>query len=732
MDPNTHNLPAKPMDEVLADMQAYQRELEAQNEALRFSRIAAEGAFERFESLFSNVPLALMVIDEFGMVAQSNAMATQLFRPRESDPALNFLMLLISPKDEPRVRAALDQARITGRIEVNEVTFHRGSAGMMTGDLQIARIEYSADKLLHFICAVTDQTSRIAERHELQQNAQALNERNKALFMSEAHLAAIINSSLDAIVCVDAQQRITVFNPAAARLFQCTADKALNTPLSRFLPALQTKVAGVGPGEQLSLGEVVGQTASGMALPLEINVSCQRHSLGLVTTLFARDLTSRKIMESQLLESHKMQAVGTMAGGIAHDFNNILSAILGNVALAKEDLQDNDLAAVSLDEIERAGRRARNLVRQILTFSRNDEPIRSPLKLMDVVRDAVRLLRVTLPPGISLKVEGGHSMPMVMADAIQVEQALVNLCTNAIHATLPTNGTITILVDSLQLDARQAETLNLPPQRYAVLSVQDAGKGMDEVTLGRIFEPFFTTKDVGQGTGLGLAVVHGVMRSHQGTVDVQSAPGQGSIFSLYFPAISQQTLDGISPEPARAKARKATRLRGHVMYVDDDKALVFLIQRALGRRGLKVSTFSNPQLAMAALREHPMEYDLLVTDYNMPGISGVEVLREASMIRPDLPLALASGYVTPEIEAEALQAGARALIHKPNDVDELCDTVADLLGTTQEPEQTQEQAQELAQEPPQEPAQEPHQAAPSAAAPAPLTALPLGENASLL
>jgi two-component system cell cycle sensor histidine kinase/response regulator CckA len=173
--------------------------------------------------------------------------------------------------------------------------------------------------------------------------------------------------------------------------------------------------------------------------------------------------------------------------------------------------------------------------------------------------------------------------------------------------------------------------------------------------------------------------VHGVMRSHQGTVHVQSAPGHGSVFSLYFPAISQAVLEGIPVEVAR-QARKPAKLRGHVMYVDDDNALVFLIQRALSRRGLKVSTFTNPQLAMAALREHPLDYDLLVTDYNMPGISGVAVLREASSIRADLPMALASGYVTPEIEREAHEAGARDLIHKPNDVDEMCESVARLLG----------------------------------------------------
>lgn len=509
--------------------------------------------------------------------------------------------------------------------------------------------------------------------------------------MNEAQLAAIIDSSLDAIICLNGQLRITLFNRAAEKLFQCAADQAMRHELGRFLPSVLDQIMAVGVNEQVSLGHVQGQTAAGMPLPLEISVSCQRHDQGMVTTVYLHDLSARKIIESQLLESQKMQAMGTMAGGIAHDFNNILSAILGNVSLAKADLSEDAPARESLNEIDRAARRARNLVRQILTFSRNEPPKRMPLKLMDAVRDAVRLLRVTLPPGIAIKVEGTNA-PMVMADTVQVEQALVNLCTNAIHATLPNSGTITVMVDAMTLDARQAESLNLPPQRYAVLSVRDQGQGMDEQTVGRIFEPFFTTKDVGQGTGLGLAVVHGVMRSHQGTVDVQSAPGQGSVFSLYFPAISQVLLDGVAPEAPRP-ARKPAKLRGHVMYVDDDQALVFLIQRALTRRGLKVSTFTNPQLAMAALREHPMGYDLLVTDYNMPGISGVAVLREASSIRADLPMALASGYVTPEIEQEARQAGARDLIHKPNDVDEMCETVAQLLGQSLPPDEPEPETQ---------------------------------------
>ena len=206
--------------------------------------------------------------------------------------------------------------------------------------------------------------------------------------------------------------------------------------------------------------------------------------------------------------------------------------------------------------------------------------------------------------------------------------------------------------------------------------MRDTGNGIDTDTLQRVFEPFFTTKPVGQGTGLGLAVVHGIMRTHLGTVDVQSTPGAGTVFTLYFPADTEATLPAVTETPPP----KAVRGMGqHVMYVDDDEALVFLVERALTRKGFVVSTFTDPRLAAAALRERPLAFDLLVSDYNMPGYCGIDLLRAARLIRPELPVALASGYVTPEIEQEALREGARALIHKPNDVDEMCETLQQLL-----------------------------------------------------
>ena len=687
--------PTAPAEGLVAELRAYQAELENQNKVLRYSQTVAESAYERFETLFASVPLALMVVDEHDMVVQANSMAHRSFQPTERDRPLTALMPFVCPQDAARVREVFAQAQDLGHSEAKEVVFLINATSRITGDLHIAHIEApqtSGAPLSQYLCAVIDQGPLLAERQALQHSAVTLQQRNEQLHASEKRLEAVINSALDAIICVDQHQRITVFNPTAAALFQCSASDALGSPLQRFLPDAAQALAFAQLTTQALLGEMTALTASGKELAVEVSVSFERHAEGETTTVFARDLTGRKKaeahrneLEAQLRESQKMQAVGTMAGGIAHDFNNILGAILGNVELAKADCSPESPVLESLHEIDKAGRRARDLVRQILTFSRNEPPQRTPVDLAEVVHDTERLLRVTLPPAIELHMHLSTDLPALLADATQVEQALLNLCTNAVHAIGTERGTIHVEAAQVQPDHRLCERLGLAPTTYVALSVRDNGPGMDAALLGRIFEPFFTTKPVGQGTGLGLAVVHGVMRTHEGAVDVHSAPGHGSRFTLYFPvATDHDTAAAALPLPTAPAAPAPVEQAGaqrshHVMYVDDDEALVFLVQRLLRRRGYEVSGYTDPHEATAALRAAPQAYDLLVTDYNMPGFCGVDLVREARLIRPDLPVALASGYVTAEIEQAALAEGAQALIHKPNDVEELCATVQRLI-----------------------------------------------------
>jgi len=524
---------------------------------------------------------------------------------------------------------------------------------------------------------------------------------------SEKHLEAIIHAALDAIVCADPQQHITVFNPTAAMLLQCPEREALGTSLERFLPSLPQVLAFAQLTTRADLGEIMLHTASGQQIAVEASVAFQHQADGITIVLFARDLSARKRtearrteLEARMREAHKIQAIGTLAGGIAHDFNNILHAILGNVALAQSQCPAQSPLRDSLREIEKAGCRARELVRQILTFSRNDPPRLTAVALADVADETQQLLRVNLPPHITLSIHLPPDLPLVLADVTQAQQALLNLCTNAIHAIhsrYPTKrlrrlsrnnilcGSIRIEACTLQPDWQLRERLELSKGNYVALTVEDDGPGMDDSTLARIFEPFFTTKPTGQGTGLGLPVVHGIMRTHNGNIDVHSTLGVGSRFTLYFPVAPKDAQPSPAATPAAAPPPSPSsppcpvalvdNSQHHILYVDDDEALVLLMQRLLQRHGYRISGFSNPHAAMDALRAAPTEYDLLLTDYNMPGYSGLDLLHTALAIRADLPVALTSGYVTAELEQAALAAGAVALIHKPDDVQALCTTV---------------------------------------------------------
>lgn len=681
-----------PVAALIAELRNYQNELEIQNKVLDYSQAVAESASERFEALFSSVPLPLLVLDKHDMVIQANAMAHNAFQAEGHDRLLVSFMPYVCPTDVGRVTQAFEAARLEGSSEAHAVIFTLGNGKQIQGDLHIACIQIpqrDGPSIVQFMCALVDQSPLLAERQQLLH-------RNEQLHASERRLESVINSSLDAIICVDQDHRITVFNPSAATLFLCPATDALGSKLDRFLPEAMHALDLAPLTTQVTLGEMSALTATGNSVPVEVSLSFDRLPDGEIITVFARDLTSHKRAEAQrnelelqLRESHKMQALGTMAGGIAHDFNNIVGAILGNVELAKADCGHNPQALESLLEIEKAGRRARDLVRQILTFSRNEPPKRYPIDASEVMRDTERLLRVTLPPAIELQVDATPDLPCMLADPTQVEQAIFNLATNAVHALGENRGLIQLQATLSLSEQRLCDRLGLPLGDYIVISVRDNGPGIAPETLQRIFEPFFTTKPVGQGTGLGLAVVHGVMRTHGGAVDVNSRLGQGSTFTLYFPVSAQ---DSTSKRTISAHASKQSvcavpaiqaaaepDLRKHVMYVDDDQALVSLVQRLLRRRGYQVTGFLDPREATEALRKDPFAYDLVVTDYNMPGYCGVDLVRDTKTIRSDLPVALASGYITTEIEAQAIAAGALALIYKPNDVDELCETVDRLI-----------------------------------------------------
>ena len=413
------------------------------------------------------------------------------------------------------------------------------------------------------------------------------------------------------------------------------------------------------------------------------------HLLGIAADITAsiQAETREALLEDQLRESQKMEAIGTLAGGIAHDFNNALATILGNLELARQDTLGNAVAQESLTEIHKAGTRARELVQQILAFSRRQPSERTPLDLAAVVQEAGRLLRSVAPARLEIQVHCTGSVPLVLGNAAQLEQLILNLGTNSLQALNTGVGRIALSLDTVSLDAALADAepalralYQQHPGLTLRLSVADTGPGMDAPTRERVFDPFFTTKPVGEGTGLGLSVVHGIVRGHGGVITLQSQPGAGTTFTVYLPVAEGSAQVPEAPLAAVAAAPVAALPDApRILYVDDDESLLFLVKRLMERRGYHVSIFQDAQDALAALHVDPAAFDLVLTDYNMPRLSGLDVAREAKAIRPDLPVAVASGFLDESLRGQASQAGVSKLIFKADNVEAFCAAVQQLV-----------------------------------------------------
>jgi PAS domain S-box-containing protein len=375
----------------------------------------------------------------------------------------------------------------------------------------------------------------------------------------------------------------------------------------------------------------------------------------------SRDITETRRLEDQFRQAQKMEAIGTLAGGIAHDFNNVLAAIVGYTELAKMESAGRPEVLEYLQAVSEGSARAADLVRQILAFSRQQEQQRKSIQLWPVVNEALKLLRATIPATIQFEVSLIRRGPTVLADPTQIHQVLMNLATNAAHAMRGQPGRLGVSLEVVDVDsALAAMHPGLRPGRYLRLVISDTGHGMDRATLARIFDPFYTTKAPGEGTGLGLAVVHGIMQSHDGVISVYSQPGEGTRFNLYFPA---------EPGEAREIVAPATETpRGHgerILYLDDEKPLVRMGQIILERLGYVVDAETTPAAAIAAVRAQPKKYDLVITDLAMPGMTGTDVAKQLLAIRPDLPIILSTGF-SATLTLERVRAiGIREMVLKP-------------------------------------------------------------------
>ena len=530
----------------------------------------------------------------------------------------------------------------------------------------------------------------VTDRH----NAEAALRASQAeLLAAQRDLAATLEAVPDLLFELEADGRFLEQHTPRRELLLLPPEQFVGRRFDEVMPPEAVPAIRAALEEALERGWSIGQQYSlqmpdGRRAWFELSVSRKAMPDGAPPRLLAlaRDISDRMEAESQrreleqrLADAQKLESIGTLASGIAHDFNNLLPAILGHAALASEQLPPDHPARAGLEQIRRASLRARGLVQQILTYTRSAPQRREVLALAPLVQEAVALLRAALPAGARLVTQLPEERLCVDGDATQLHQVLVNLCTNAAQALVQGQGRIEVglepLADREAPDAAlPAWAPGLPPSLPASragwlhLWVRDDGQGMDDATQRRIFEPFFTTKPVGQGTGLGLAVVHGIVKSHGGSITVDSAPGQGSTFHLWLPRVAEPAGPGLAAPgtlpPAQGQGER-------VLYVDDDEVVSVMVEQLLRRLGYRVRAFGQAQAALEALQQAPGEVDIVVTDYNMPGLSGLDVARAVAALRPGLPVIISSGYIDAALEQSARDAGVRALVSKARTLEEL-------------------------------------------------------------
>jgi len=379
--------------------------------------------------------------------------------------------------------------------------------------------------------------------------------------------------------------------------------------------------------------------------------------------------------ERQLQQAMKLQAIGTLAGGIAHDFNNILSPIVGYTELTMDDIPEDSQARNYLERILKATNRAKELVQQILMFSRQNCQERKPLKVQNLIKEALKLLRATIPATVEINCDVGQDCGPIMGDPTQIHQVIMNLCTNAYHAMQETGGSLDVSLKEIDISYEQTrERLGMKLGKHLQLTVKDAGHGMEPEVLERIFEPYYTTKKQGKGTGLGLSVIDGIVKNHGGDITVSSQPGKGAVFNIYLPVI-----DHIDVETESAETTIAANGSERILLIDDEEQIIDFEQQILERLGYKVISKTDSEEALEEFAAQPDQFDLVITDMTMPKMTGDQLARKMMDIKPEIPVILCTGFNEAITEEKALAMGIDKFVMKPIVKDKLANTIRAVL-----------------------------------------------------
>lgn len=505
----------------------------------------------------------------------------------------------------------------------------------------------------------------------------------KAAEQERLRLIAAIEQSSESIVITDDTGEILYVNPAFGHINDYLPREAMGQNYFDMLTGdgrdkgFKKKLADILSRGRIWEDHLIRNKKDGTSYELDVTISPVREQPGKIInySIIERDVTHEAILERHLRQQQKIEALGTLAGGIAHDFNNILMPIMINTELSLYDTPEGSPIGQYLKTVLQAAQRGQELVKQIISFSRQKEQERSPIRMTPVIKETLKFLRASLPQHIEISENFAVESGMIMADSTQIHQVLMNLCNNAVHAMRERGGVLEVSLADVEVDAYMlAKHLDLKPGPYLKLVVSDTGHGMDQEILKRIFDPFFTTKKPGEGTGMGLAVVHGIVKRHEGAIITYSEPGKGATFHVFFPRIQglveqeQLTLDDIPMGDER------------ILLVDDEEVQCRSGQHLLERLGYTVTTSTDSLEALEVFRAQPDAFNLVITDQSMPGLTGIQLAERLMQIRPDIPVILCTGFSEVVDGKEAKAMGIQKFMMKPFSARQLAETIRRILG----------------------------------------------------
>ena len=617
-------------------------------------------------SVLESLPYPFCVIDATDYAILHANKAARAFGKKTTDKCYAMLRNQEKPCRNDRLICPMDEVKEKKLSVVIEQLFYDTNDTPILLELHCHPIFDEKGKVVQLIESSID----ITERRRVEKHLQR----------SEQNFRTLIDTANDAIFISDLfTEEILQVNKSAEKLLGLEASKIIGQHQSKLLfpPEIYTEHRKLFlnhclEGQGILSGISIGNT-DGSIIPVEISLSVSGWQERQVVLAIFRDITERKRMEQNLCQSHKMEAVGTLAGGIAHDFNNILTAILGFSELSLLTVPTDSKSWYNMKKVTQAACRARDLVSQILTFSRCSmvDETQKNIFLQRVINDSLNLLSSTLPSTIDIQLQIQKDCRPVHADYTKIQQIIMNLCTNAYHAMRDKGGVLIISLHELRIEKRnKLDFPELPPGFYAVFSVQDNGTGMEQKTVSRIFDPYFTTKSQSEGTGLGLATVQGIVQSYHGTIRVSSRIGQGSTFTIFLPIASDttslQTIEEISSQTG-----ELPQLTKNVLFVDDELMIVQLGKIYLELLGCQVTPCNSSVTAYEKFLADPAAFDVVVTDQTMPALTGMELAAKILAVRPDMPIIIITGYSELVDEKRATQIGIKGFLMKPFTIDSL-------------------------------------------------------------